>query len=236
MLTVTIWSQITQAFGKQPKLWEEEELNRDPGVLDRIIDYVITYADKPAAARRAVRVFSGLDPDEFGLTRFIGWDEVRVATVREIREVLDDAGVSVDTHALAVTIKELLQATWEAFDCLDLDEAPVNSTIDRYFDVVRYIIPPSALAYLRYLWRKSRNAPYDVYTDRILIRLGLVEQTDPLSLKKAQLRKLIDDKQPIIRHKKLVLLGKWLCTEENPRCSKCPLANSCNYATKAETA
>lgn len=228
-----IWSSLTEAFGKQRRIWEEGEHCRAPEEIDKIIEYIIAYADNAAPARRAVRVFTGVDNGPDGLQLFCGWVETRIASIREIREVLDRAGVKVDTFHLAKTIKDFLRVTWETFD--DCSLKPQTSTeegqeeiIKDYFKKIE--ISDSAKTYIRYLWSRTRKAPYDIYTDRILCRMGMVKATDPIQDKKARLQTLIENRQPMIRHKKLVILGKKVCLTKEPRCGVCPVSSQCSFA------
>jgi len=225
-----IWASLTEAFGKQRRLWDAEEYHRGPQEIDKVLEYIIAYADSAAPARRCVRMFVGIDPDSDGYQLFCSWLEVRVSTLREIREVLDSCGVRIDTFQLAKTIKDFLQTTWEIFDdCSlrprdDVDDADVKT----FFERVQ--IPDSAKTYIKYLWSKTRKAPYDIYTDRILCRMGMVKPTDPIRDKRAQLHALVANKQPMIRHKKLVVLGKRVCLAKAPRCNVCPVATQCSFA------
>jgi len=225
-----IWSDLTEAFGKQRRLWNQDEHCRAPEEIDKIIEYIIAYADNAAPARRAVRMFVGLDSSPDGFQLFSGWLETRVASIREIREVLDDAGVRVDTFHLAKTIKDFLQKTWELFDDCSLKPRPDidESLIKAYFRQIP--ISDSATTYIKYLWSRTRKAPYDIYTDRILCRMGMVNPTAPIQEKKARLYELIENRQPMIRHKKLVILGKRVCLTKAPRCGVCPIATHCSFA------
>ena len=84
-MQATVWPRLTEAFGKQARIWNQEERDKTPGVTDKIIDYVISYADKPSVARKACRTFVGIDGDpEFGWTILGSLDETRVTTIREV--------------------------------------------------------------------------------------------------------------------------------------------------------
>jgi len=232
-----IWPSLTEAFGKQRRLWNKEEYSRAPEAIDKVIEYIIAYADNAAPARRSVRLFLGVDKGPTDLQMFCGWLEVRVATLREIREILDLAGVRVDTFHLAKTLKDFLQKTWEVFDDCSLAprEDHTEEITKQYLDQIQ--ISESTKTYIKYLWSKTRKAPYDLYTNRILCRMGLVKETDPMSSKSAQLHELIANSQPMIRHKKLVILGKRVCLAKDPRCGVCPISMQCSYAaSKALTA
>lgn len=225
-----IWSSLTEAFGKQRRIWEKEEHWRAPEEIDKVVEYIIAYADNAAPARRAVRVFTGVDKGPFGLSLFCGWVETRVASIREIREVLDSSGVRVDTFHLAKTIKEFLRVTWETFDDCSL-KPQMNSEeeiVRDYFDKVK--ISDSTKTYIKYLWSRTRKAPYDIYADRILCRMGMVKASDPVRDKKAKLQTLIENQKPMIRHKKLVILGKKVCLTKEPRCGVCPVSSQCSFA------
>ena len=122
-----IWQSLQEAFDNQKIFWLPEERNPGPGIMDRLLHYLISYFESPAVARKSVRVFCGVD-EVNGLIAFCGWNEVRVATVREITEVLEGCGAEGEVWELAVIIKDFLYNTWNTLDTLDLDELPEKST------------------------------------------------------------------------------------------------------------
>lgn len=148
-----IWSKLGSMFAPPKAFWSAEEHAADPGFTDRLMYYLITYYDSQTVARKAVRWFLGIDGNSF-----CGWDEVRVATLRDLDDALKSVGGSVNTWELAVTIKDFLQNTFDTIDTVNLDVA---------LDDLK---PSEIVAYLRQLrghpeaWKKGESSPYRPYT------------------------------------------------------------------------
>jgi hypothetical protein len=90
------------------------------------------------------------------------------------------------------------------------------------------ILPNCAISYLDYLWKRTRNAPYENHANRILSRIGIFNISDPLGTKISKFESLTTAEKPINKHKHLVQLGKVVCLSSNPRCSICPVAKYCS--------
>lgn len=120
------WSSLKNAFGSQKVFWAERENSQKPNVTDRLIHYLISYYENPSVARKAVRIFRGIDLDELGLAIFSGWNEVRVATLREISDALKFSGSTGDAWDLAVTIRDFLDNAWNTVFTVDLSEVPAE--------------------------------------------------------------------------------------------------------------
>jgi hypothetical protein len=132
----TIWQSLQETFDNQKIFWLPEERDSGPGVMDRLLHYLISYYESPAVARKSVRVFCGVDPIN-GLIAFSGWNEVRVSTVREISDALVFCGAKGEVWELAVTIKDFLCNTWNTLDTLNLDEIPEKC--DAYINQLRAV-------------------------------------------------------------------------------------------------
>jgi hypothetical protein len=120
----TFWPKLKASFGSQKKFWLDYELKEKPGVTDRLIHYLITYYEHSAVARNALRIFRGIDRDEFGIPLYSGWSEVRVSTLRQIDDVLRQSGGKGNTWELAVTIQDFLENAWDLLDAVDLSDIP----------------------------------------------------------------------------------------------------------------
>lgn len=120
MQTEIFWPRLASAFGNQKVFWTFDEKKEKPGVTDRLLHYLISYWETPAVARKAVRVFNGIESQ--GYSAYSGWDEVRVATIREVDDALHFAGATGESWELALTIKDFLQNTWLTLDTVILDD------------------------------------------------------------------------------------------------------------------
>lgn len=148
-----IWTKLGAIFSPPKMLWTSNEYGADPCITDRIIYYLINYYDTPSIARKAIRAFIGLDNSSF-----CDWNEVRVATLRELDEALKSFGGTVNTWELAVTIKDFLQNAMDTLETIDLDSGLAD------------LKPVEIVAYLKQLrghpnaWKKDKPSPYRPYT------------------------------------------------------------------------
>lgn len=230
-----IWNLLSAMFGKQKALWEPEEREEAPGVTDKLLHYVMSYVDRPAPARTAIRSFVGLGDD---LQMFGGWNEVRVSTVREISSALTSAGINVDTWELAENIRDFLNYTWKHLSSLDLNAATEDNkskVIEAYLADLP-LQPKTSGDYLKVLWGRTKQVPYEAHTDRILCRLGVVQDQEFLGSKAATLQKLVGEHKPLVYHRKLLQLAKTVCLTKEPRCGVCPLNTGCEYARQKVSA
>lgn len=256
----TLWPTLTKVFANQKVFWTREEFKNKPTVTDRLIHYLISYYEMPNVARKAVRIFKGIEGNSY-----VSWNEVRVSSLRKIRNTLIEAGGVANTWELAVTIKDFLQNAFEVIFTINLNNINMNSPkkIGVYFKQLsgnpgamgkdkqgkslpspfrpnwsifnrrrlrldgEQVIPDFAIKYLKYLLSMTKNAPYDPYMDRILLRLGVTEKGD---LRKARVKKynqFMGIHRAVRKHKKLVMLAKTVCLSKDPRCNVCPFAENC---------
>ena len=129
------WPSLKQAFGNQKVFWATSELAENPTITDRLLHYLISYYENPPVARNAIRIFRGLSGD---LQLFSGWNEVRVASIRELDDALRTAGATGLTWDLAVTIKDFLHNMWVTLDTVDLNTVEEND-IKNYLRQLRAI-------------------------------------------------------------------------------------------------
>jgi len=224
-----VWNLLSAAFGKQKSLWDADEKEEAPGVTEKLIHYAISYADRPAPARAAIRTFVGV-----GSTAelFSGWDEVRVSSSRDIADVLTTSGVEVNVWELAESIREFLNYSWKHLASLDLNNAVEENKaklIESYLANVP-LQPKAAVDYLKVLWGRTNQMPYEAHTDRVLARLGMVNAEDFLGTKAAALQKLVGSRKPLVYHRKMLQLAKSVCLAKEPRCGVCPLSAGCSYS------
>ena len=66
----------------------------------------------------------------------------------------------------------------------------------------------------------------DTHAKRILKRVGLTKETDPVKVEKDTEKLLSRDKQSDFCHR-LVLFGREYCSARNPKCEICPAASVC---------
>ncbi len=71
----------------------------------------------------------------------------------------------------------------------------------------------------------------DTHVKRVSFRLGLTKETDPVKIEK-DLLAVIPKGYWISTNKRMVLLGRYVCTAKKPLCSKCVLNKVCPSAFK----
>jgi len=256
----TILDSIDNVLGNPRGLWSSKEFPSQPSNLDKLLNYLISYNSNASVSRRALRLFKGIDSLE--LLAFTSWNEVRVSTLSDIQEALQCVGTKCDTWELAVTIKDFLQNLFDTLGHCDLDdisEKEVNAYLDQlqgkpgswekeettpfrpaYSSWSRKnvrvpgeaIIPEPVLMYLKFLLGKTKYAPFDYHSEKILTRLGLMTQDMPYQIKRNIYNQILGAEKPISKHRKLVEFSKIVCLKRQPRCGICPFKNSCHYNQK----
>ena len=71
----------------------------------------------------------------------------------------------------------------------------------------------------------------DTHVKRVSFRLGLTRETDPVKIEK-DLLAVIPKEYWISTNKRMVLLGRYVCTAKKPLCSECVLNKVCPSAFK----
>lgn len=66
----------------------------------------------------------------------------------------------------------------------------------------------------------------DTHAKRILRRVGLTKETEPVKVEKSTEKLIPREKQSAFCHR-LVMHGRALCTARNPKCEECPAASFC---------
>ena len=66
----------------------------------------------------------------------------------------------------------------------------------------------------------------DTHAKRILRRVGLTKETEPVKVEKSTEKLVPREKQSAFCHR-LVMHGRALCTARNPKCGECPAASFC---------
>lgn len=65
----------------------------------------------------------------------------------------------------------------------------------------------------------------DTHVDRVSKRLGLAKNDDSLLTIEKKLMKLFNEEDINRRNHQILLLGRYICTSQNPNCSKCLISN-----------
>jgi len=254
-----IWNDLEVAFGRHKRFWMKKERKNNPNTTDRLLHYIIMYYSDASKARKAVRIFNGVEGNLFG-----GWNEVRIATVGQIEKSLIEAGIKSNTWELAITLKDFLQNAWDTLFTCDLTKVPQDLDsleISKYLKQLRgvsgawasgasspfrpghssydrkshrkeneAVLFDVSISYLKYLWKQTKAAPFGPYSDRVLTRIGVFDKDDTAFTKRKKYNKALSIDSPIKKHKHLINLAKIICTSKNPRCNMCPISKHCDFS------
>lgn len=79
------------------------------------------------------------------------------------------------------------------------------------------------------VWFKKPTMPVDTHVFRVANRLGLSCGNTPEKVEK-DLLEAVPDEFALNAHHWLLLLGRYICTARNPKCSECPVKKLCKNA------
>lgn len=159
---------------------------------------------------------------------FFDWNEVRVSSVREIEEVLDDLP---DAEARANRIITFLQEVFETTFSFDLETLHKKGLKQAAKHLSRYQAANDfTVAWVTQQGLGGHAIPVDGPILRCLRRLHLVEegQEDPETIRTA-LEHLIPKAKGQLFYELLSALADEFCLEE-PKCNACPLSGECPTA------
>ena len=151
MLNTSIWMKLSATYGFPQSFWEPEEYSQAPSITDRIVYHLIGYFENPTVARKALRIFVGIEKT-YDSPEYCDWNEVRVATLRDLENSLKRAGATAHTWELAVTLKDFLQNVFDTLENVALEASEFKpSEIASYLKQLRGA--PEA-------WLKNETSPY----------------------------------------------------------------------------
>jgi len=150
MLDNSIWAKLNATYGSPKNFWEPEEWPHAPSITDRVIYHLIGYFENSRVARNALRIFIGIEKI-YDSPEYCDWNEVRVATLRDLEGSLKRAGATAHPWELAVTLKDFLQNAYDTLETVSLDEDFKPSEINSYLKQLRGA--PEA-------WLKNETSPY----------------------------------------------------------------------------
>jgi len=206
---------LEEKFG--PHIYPEDG-PQDP--LEQIIFAVLASRNPVTNARKAIR-----DMKE----QYLDWNEVRVATVRQLQETLEGARVEPSGRA-AELIKSVLMKTFDEVCRVSLEALRTDGP-DRARKIVGKIdvLEPHEQQYLLVAAGVEEAPPLDPATDRIGVRLGIFSEDDAPGKRRKLLESHVASSDALRFHHLMAEHGKKLCTAEEPRCGKCPAQQECDY-------
>lgn len=186
--------------------------DKNAPLLERFVFYLLFYSNSTTNARKAIKAFTN---DQ----QFTSWNEVRVATVREITEILEASKIQ---HAdfLAPRLKKLLQRVFEEADDTALE--PLTKRIEEAEKGKRQIadkvkkfiagleeeceIPAWGPTYILTGLELDNAIPWDPHTEAVLESQKVFPAKSTLVQKKRVAKALLDglDVGPLEVHHLLI--------------------------------
>ncbi len=189
-----------------------------PEVLAMLIGVILSQATTNANSRRT---FAALKQ------RFPVWDDALNAPVQEIADTIRLGGLA---QQKARVIKDLLQRIKDTRGELSLEflhKTPLPEAA-AYLKQMRGIGPKTIACTLLFACKKD-VFPLDTHIFRILRRAGFLPAKGTDAQAHALMDALILAGKFYSLHINLINLGRAICHPQNPRCTRCPIVEYCEY-------
>lgn len=257
-MTTEMLTKLESVLTDPRGYWSSKECATSPAVLDKVMHYLVGYTTNHATARKAVRIFRGIDRTES--VQFESWNEVRISTLKDIQTALKQAGATCDTWELAITIKDFLQNVFDTLGFCDIDDSISDKELNAFIEqlqgkpnsweknaitpfrpnystwnrknariVGETVLPEPVLMYVRFALNRTKYAPFEYHSEKVLGRVGLFPPEADYATKRKIYNDMIGLETPISKHRRLVEFSKLVCLERQPRCGICPLKTNCQF-------
>jgi len=162
-------------------------------------------------------------------TAFVDWNEVRISSVKEIREVFD--GVP-DCLELSIFVKDFLEHLH-----LENQSVSLEFLVERNLgDIRRYLrgfkgVEPATIDLVLRLRKDHPVLPVSAPMERTLLRLGVVRRQQSREQKEKYLHNLVEGAAALPFHHFFLKHSREICPpeDENVQCPSCGIRNSCSY-------
>lgn len=215
--TVNKQRVLTHLFTALKKRFEEPEPEPRP-ILEQFLYAICREGVTRDQADRSFKLLR---------ERFFDWNEVRVSSPREVEEALENLP---RPGFRAERIVSFLQEVFETQFSFDLEGLEKKGIKQAAKQLSRYQAAGDfAIAWVMQQSLGGHAIPLDAPTLRVLRRLGLLEEDGPEDLEtlRASLEHLIPKARGAAFNDLMSALAEAICTEEEPRCSSCPLHADC---------
>lgn len=168
---------------------------------------------------------------------FYDWNEVRVSSLREVADALDDVVAESETRAQRII--DFLQEVFETTFSFDLEALQKRGVKQAAKQLSRYQAANDyAVSWVVQQSLGGHAIPVDRQSLRVLKRLGLVDEQPTADLE--ALRASLEHQVPKAKGTQFVDLLSTLadmhCRDAYPSCPECPLSNSCLTGAEAKAA
>lgn len=161
--------------------------------------------------------------------RFINWDKVADADIKEIKDCIKICGLS---NIKAKNIKSMLQIMKSKYGSLDLSFLKEYDDGKVYKEFLQYDGIGVKTISCVLIFALGRDAfPVDTHVNRVLNRLGIVK-TKSAEKTFIEIRSEIPEGKKYELHANLIKFGRNICKAKNPLCSICFLYKICEFKEK----
>jgi endonuclease III len=161
--------------------------------------------------------------------RFFDWNEIRVSSVREVAEALEDLpGAESKAQRIILFLQEVFETTF-SFDLEGLHKKGLKHAAKH---LSRYEVADDyAVSWVVQRSLGGHAIPLDEPSLRVLRRLGLVEDSQTeLEPMRASMEHQIPKSKGRIFTEALSEFAASTCKDQNPLCPTCPLSSLCMTA------
>ena len=190
-------------------------------VRDPLDELILTILSQNTSDRNSGRAWRSLQ------TRYRTWDDVLAADTRELYEVIKSAGLG---NIKAPRIQQVLQEVLNrrgSFDLSFLRGLPLAEA-KQWLRSLPGIGPKTAACVLCFACDLPA-LPVDTHVYRVSRRLGLIGPKVSADAAHELLEQALLPQQVYGFHVNLILHGRQICHAQRPACSRCPLADLCDY-------
>ncbi len=158
--------------------------------------------------------------------RFFDWNEIRVSSAQEVREVL---GAMPHADVRAQRLITLLQEVFETTFSFDLETLHKKGLKQAAKQLSRYQAANDyAVAWVVQQSLGGHAIPLDEATLRVLRRLGILEEDqEDLEALRGSLEHMVPKARGALFNDIISFLANEVCHEDEPRCTSCPLCPEC---------
>ena len=208
--------------------WVVKQLDKEYGELawrshgeplDALMQTILSQATSDVNSGRAFdslrRAFPG------------GWDEVRLAEVRDIADVIRCGGLA---DAKAPRLRAVLQEIHERVGSTSLEFLKTTPTDEAktFLNSFHGVGPKTTACVLMFSLGRP-VLPVDTHVFRVSHRLGLIDEKLGEAKAHNALQSQLKDSDVYSYHVHLIRHGRRVCVAQQPRCEECVLGSKCAY-------
>jgi endonuclease-3 len=221
--------KMRDVLGKMQKKYGVVKLGNSRGDIEQCVFLILREGWDFRKAAKAVKILQEV---------FVDWNEVRVSSVREIKEAVRFLKYQ-DLDDKIERVKNMFQEVFHEFNRLNLDfllEADFEETRSAFLELEAlgrsnaYIILQCLQDMIDVAEEKdSQTLVMSTEALRVGTRLGLIKKTSSHNVGRKEFGKLIKPQDNILIQHLFVRHGETFCTSKSPLCKECFLRNICKY-------